>query len=401
MVRAMKHGSQRGAGAPSSPIRKLVPHADGARARGLHVYHLNIGQPDIETPDVMRRALHEYGEEVIAYGPSDGDAPFRSFLLNYYEGLDVALRPSDLLVTTGGSEAVSFAFAACLDPGDEILVPDPMYANYMGYGAMLANPVVPIPTRVEDGYHLPQDLDAYVTPRTKAVLLCNPANPTGAVYTEQEIARVVDLVCRHDLFLIADEVYREFVYDGPTARSVLTWPELEDRAVVVDSLSKRYSLCGARIGCIVSRNESVMGAAMKFAQARLSPPALAQVVAERASVLSPSYFDAVKAEYRRRRDVVYESLASMEGVLVHRPEGAFYQMARLPVADSEDFVRFMLDEFEHNGTTTMVAPGGGFYATPGMGRDEVRIAYVLNADDLRKAMDALKAALLVYRSKGA
>lgn len=397
----MKHGSKRGAQAPSSPIRKLVPHADGARERGLHVYHLNIGQPDIETPEVMRRALNDYGEQVIAYGPSGGDAPFRSFLLNYYEALGVTLRPNDLLVTTGGSEAVSFAFAACLDPGDEILIPDPMYANYLGYGSMLSNPVVPIPTRVEDGYHLPQNLDAYLTPRTKAVLLCNPANPTGAVYTEEEVQRVVDFVCRHDLFLIADEVYREFVYDGPTARSVLTWPELSDRAVVVDSLSKRYSLCGARIGCLVSRNESVMASAMKFAQARLSPPALAQVVAARATQLPAAYFDAVKDEYRRRRDVVYESLSSIEGVLVHRPEGAFYQMARLPVSDSEDFVRFMLDEFDYNGTTTMVAPGGGFYAEEGMGMDEVRIAYVLNADDLGKAMDALKAGLIAYRSKSA
>jgi aspartate aminotransferase len=393
----MKRGSHRGMDAPSSPIRKLVPHADGARERGTHVYHLNIGQPDIETPLVMRQALSNYADEVIAYGPSGGDAPFRSYLMEYYSALGADLRPHDLLVTTGGSEAVSFAFAACLDPGDEILIPDPMYANYLGYASMLGNKVIPIPTRVEEGYHLPESLDGLVTPRTKAVLLCNPANPTGIVYTEDEVARILDLVQRHDLFLIADEVYREFVYDGPTTRSVLTWPEVADRTVVVDSLSKRFSLCGARIGCVVSRNESVMASAMKFAQARLSPPALAQVVAAQAVNVPSEYFDGVRTEYRRRRDVVYESLSGIDGVLVHRPEGAFYQMARLPVSDSEDFVRFMLDEFQLDGATTMVAPGGGFYAADGVGRDEVRIAYVLNENDLRRAMAVLAAGLTAYR----
>jgi len=317
--------------------------------------------------------------------------------MEYYSALGADLRPHDLLVTTGGSEAVSFAFAACLDPGDEILIPDPMYANYLGYASMLGNKVIPIPTRVEEGYHLPESLDGLVTPRTKAVLLCNPANPTGIVYTEDEVARILDLVQRHDLFLIADEVYREFVYDGPTTRSVLTWPEVADRTVVVDSLSKRFSLCGARIGCVVSRNESVMASAMKFAQARLSPPALAQVVAAQAVNVPSEYFDGVRTEYRRRRDVVYESLSGIDGVLVHRPEGAFYQMARLPVSDSEDFVRFMLDEFQLDGATTMVAPGGGFYAADGVGRDEVRIAYVLNENDLRRAMAVLAAGLTAYR----
>ena len=389
----------RGQHAPSSPIRKLVPYADGARARGIQVFHLNIGQPDIETPEVMRQALNTYADEVIAYGPSGGDAPFREFLMGYYSDLGATLSPEHLLVTTGGSEAVLFAFAACLDHGDEVLVPDPMYANYLGYGTMLGNAVRPIPTRVEEGYHLPEDLEAALTPRTKAVLLCNPANPTGAVYTEAEVQRIIEFVVKHDLFLIADEVYREFVYDGPTARSVLTYPELGDRAVVVDSLSKRFSLCGARIGCLVSKNTEVMASATKFAQARLSPPALAQVVATQAKALPKAYFEAVKSEYKRRRDVVYESLQAMAGVMAHRPEGAFYQMARIPVDDSEAFVRFMLEDFSLDGQTTMVAPGGGFYAAEGRGRDEVRIAYVLNEADLRRSMDILAAGLQAYNAR--
>jgi len=264
---------------------------------------------------------------------------------------------------------------------------------------MLGNSVRPIPTRVEDGYHLPENLDAFVTPRTKAVLLCNPANPTGAVYTDEEVARIIDLVVKNDLFLIADEVYREFVYDGPTARSVLTYSDLADRAIVVDSLSKRFSLCGARIGCMVSKNKSVMASAMKFAQARLSPPALAQVVAAKAQALPKEYFESVKSEYRRRRDVVYDALQSIDGVVAHRPEGAFYQMARLPVDNSEALVRFMLEEFSLNGQTAMVAPGAGFYAADNVGHDEVRIAYVLNSQDLATSMEILKAAITAYNAR--
>ena len=392
----MPSTSNRGSSAPSSPIRKLVPFADQAKSRGTHVYHLNIGQPDIETPAVMRAALADYDQTVVAYGPSVGDKPFRDFLFGYYEQLGAPLKPNELCVTTGGSEAVLFAFAACLDAGHSLLVPDPMYANYLGYGALLGNPIVPLPTRVEDGYHLPETLDEYVVPGTKAVLLCNPSNPTGAVYSEAEIERLVRLCHDHDLFLIADEVYREFVYDGPTAPSVLTWPDMEQRAVVVDSLSKRFSLCGARIGCLVSRNAEVMAAALKFAQARLSPPALAQVLAAHGGSLGDAYFGAVKSEYRRRRDVVFDALAAMPGVFAHRPEGAFYQMARLPVDDSERFVRWMLEEFTHNGATTMMAPGAGFYAQPGAGTDEVRIAYVLNETDLAAAMECVAVALQQY-----
>ena len=392
----MPNPSQRGFNAPASPIRKLVPHADQARERGVEVYHLNIGQPDIETPEVMRAALNTSLEPVIAYSPSNGIAAFRSYLLNYYRGIGAELEPDDLLVTTGGSEAIIFAFSSCLDPGDEILIPDPMYANYLGFSTMLGNKVVPIPTSVEDGYHLPEDLEAYVTPRSKAILLCNPANPTGAVYAAEEVQRVIDLALKHDLFIIADEVYREFVYDGPIARTMLSYPELSQRVVVVDSLSKRFSLCGGRVGCLVSKNKNITSAALKFAQARLSPPSLGQFVGSGAGAVKPEYFEAVRTEYKRRREVVYQSLAAIPGVMVHRPEGAFYQMARLPVDNAEDFVRFLLDSFQRNGKTTMVAPGQGFYATPNTGVDEVRIAYVLNEKDLQDAMDALAEGLQAY-----
>ena len=390
--------SNRGANAPSSPIRKLVPLADAARSAGRYVHHLNIGQPDLETPAVMRQALSEYGETVIAYGPSGGDAAFRDVLFEYYGALGAQLQPQQLIVTTGASEAVHLALATCLDHGDELLVPDPMYANYLGYGGVLGNRIVPLPTSVDEGYHLPDDLDQYVTPRTRAVLICNPANPTGAVYSEAEVRRVLDLAVRHDLFVIADEVYREFVYDGDVCRTILSYPEAEGRAVVVDSLSKRYSLCGARIGCFVTNNDQIASAAMKLAQARLSPPALAQVVAARADRLPADYFAQVKAEYRRRRDTVYEALVNIPGVTVHRPEGAFYQMARLPVSDAEAFVRFMLTEFHRDGQTVMLAPAAGFYAAEGAGIDEVRIAYVLEQEKLSHAMWLVGEALAAYNS---
>jgi aspartate aminotransferase len=344
----------------------------------------------------MRKALSSSLDPVISYSPSNGTADFRKYLLDYYRGIGADLSPEDLLVTTGGSEAIIFAFSSCLDPGDEILIPDPMYANYLGFAAMLGNKVVPIPTRVEDGYHLPEDLGDFVTPRCRAVLLCNPANPTGAVYGQEEVQRIIDLALEHDLFIIADEVYREFVYDGPIARTMLSYPELAQRVVVVDSLSKRFSLCGGRVGCLVSRNQDITGAALKFAQARLSPPSLGQFVGAGAHAVTPDYFETVRAEYKRRREVVYQSLASIAGVVVHRPEGAFYQMARLPVDDAENFVRFILDSFDRNGKTTMVAPGQGFYATPNTGVDEVRIAYVLNEVDLQDAMDALAEGLQAY-----
>lgn len=392
----MPYISSRGQSAPSSPIRKLVPHADGARARGVHVYHLNIGQPDIETPEAMRDNVRTGMDPVVAYSPSGGEHAFREFLFGYYRNLGIALDAPDLLVTTGGSEAIIFAFSSCLDPGDGVLIPDPMYANYLGFAAMLGNHVVPIPTRVEDGYHLPDDLHRFVTPECKAVLLCNPSNPTGAVYTEDEIQQIIDLAIRHDLFLIADEVYREFIYQGSTVRSLLSYDDIADRVIVVDSLSKRYSLCGGRIGCLVSRNRQITAASLKFAQARLSPPTLGQLAGAGASSLGETYFDEIRDEYRKRRDIVFDILRQVDGILVHRPEGAFYQMARLPVDDAENFVRFLLDEFSHDGKTTMVAPGAGFYATPGAGRDEVRIACVLNEQDLATSMDILVRGLAVY-----
>lgn len=392
--------SDRGRLAPASPIRKLVPLADAARRRGLHVYQLNIGQPDIETPQVLREGLQRFDEPVIAYSPSAGTEAFRAFLMEYYRRIGAPLAQGDLLVTTGGSEAILFAMAATMDLGDRVLIPDPMYANYIGFATLLGLEVVPVPTRVEDGYHLPLELDRYWQPGVKAVLLCNPSNPTGAVYTPEELRRVVDFCVQRDLFLIGDEVYREFTYETEPPRSLLTWPEVEDRVIVVDSLSKRYSLCGARIGCMVTRNREVAAAALRFAQARLSPPGLAQAVGARAALLDPDYFTGVRESYRARRDLVYEALRAIPGTVVHRPEGAFYLMARLPVADAEDFVRFLLEDFEHEGQTVMVAPAAGFYATPGAGRDEVRIAYVLNEVDLSRAMECLRVGLLAYQARG-
>ena len=390
--------SQRAALAPPSPIRKLVPLAKAARARGISVFHLNIGQPDIETPPAMRAALTGYDEDIISYGPSAGTDSLREFLFAYYHRIGVDLLPDELIVTTGGSEAILFAMAGCLDPGQAVLVPDPMYANYRGMATLLGVRVEPIPTRVDDGYHLPEDLGRFVTDDVRAVLLSNPSNPTGTVYTPDEMERLVALARERDLFIIVDEVYREFVYDVDMPASILTHPSMEDRAVLVDSLSKRYSLCGARIGCLASRNRQIMAGALAFAQARLCPPKLSELVAAQAVRLAPSYFDAARDEYRRRREVVYQALSSM-GSVVHRPEGAFYQMARLPVDDAEGFVRFMLESFDLDGETTMVAPAAGFYATPDRGLDEVRIAYVLNERDLARAMEVLEAGLSAYADR--
>ncbi|MBK9365337.1 MAG: pyridoxal phosphate-dependent aminotransferase [Deltaproteobacteria bacterium] len=391
--------SARGLAVPPSPIRKLVPLADAAKARGVKVFHLNIGQPDIETPAVMRDALRSFDEKVVAYSPSGGTDALRRTLLDYYAGIGVTLTPDQLLVTTGGSEAIHFGMAAAMDPGDVILVPDPMYANYISLAAVLGVTIVPVPTRVEDGYRLPLDWEPYLTPKVKGVLLCNPSNPTGAVYSADELQAVVDFVIRHDLYLFADEVYREFVYEGPLPPSLLTVPALGDRLVVVDSLSKRYSLCGARVGCLVTRNAGIAAGAMRLAQARLSPPLFAQLLGSKATALAPDYFEATRETYRRRRDIVVDALQAMPGVVVARPEGAFYCMARLPVDDAEAFARFMLESFSHEGHTTMVAPGGGFYAQEGRGRDEVRIAYVLDEGELRAAMECLRLGLEAYNAR--
>jgi len=390
--------SKRVSRAPASPIRKLVPLADAAKARGRRVYHLNIGQPDIPTPPQMWDALREARIEVLSYSPSGGIPEFVAALQRYYERHGHTLDREELIVTTAGSEAILFALGTICDPGDEIIIPEPFYANYNGYAALLGVRVVPVISTPEDGYALPprEALVAKITPRTRAILLCSPCNPTGRVYTRAEFETAVELAREHRLFLMADEVYREFCYAPGRPVSVLDFPEIADRAIMVDSLSKRFSVCGARIGCLVSRNRELVAAAMKYAQARLSPPTLGQVMGVAALDLPPSYHAGILEEYRRRRDGVMAALAEMPGVVCQTPQGAFYVMAKLPVADAEAFVRWMLTDFELDGETTMVAPGNGFYATPGAGESEVRIAYVLAAEKLTRAMAIMRAGLDAY-----
>jgi aspartate aminotransferase len=389
--------SRRAALAPPSPIRRLMPLAEAARQRGIHVHHLNIGQPDLPTPAPMRAALARYRDEVIAYGPSDGLPVCRAALRRYYDGLGIPVGDSELVVTTAGSEALLFALAACTNPGESVVVPEPLYANYLGFATLLGVEVRPIPCTVEDGYHLPDQLDRWVEPGTRAFLFANPGNPTGTVYSREELARVADLARRRSLFVIADEVYREFVYDShPRATSLLEFADVGDRAIVADSMSKRYSLCGARVGALISRNAEVMAAVRRFAMARLSPPVLGQLVAAAAVELGPGYFEEIRALYRGRRDLTVRALRAIPGVVCPEPEGAFYVMARLPVADAEAFVRFLLESFAIDGETTMLAPGNGFYHTPGSGQDEVRVAYVLEEGKLKRALRIVAEGLAAY-----
>jgi aspartate aminotransferase len=390
--------SERARIAPPSPIRKLVPFADEARRRGLNVYGLNIGQPDIETPQALMDAVRRSDVRVLAYTPSQGTAEYRAALVEYYARHGIRLSSDEILVTTAGSEAILFAFACATNPGEEVLIPEPMYANYLGFAAMLGTTVVPISCVPEEGYHLPPTaaIEARITPRTKAILYCNPGNPTGTVYTPDEVDGLARLVKEHDLFLVADEVYREFVYEGDPPRSVLQIPGLEDRAIMVDSISKRVSACGARIGCVAARNKDLLAAALKFAQARLSPPTFGQILGQAATRLPDSYFAGVVDEYRRRRDAVHEALAAMPGVVCHKPTGAFYLMARFPVDDAEAFAVWLLTHFQIDGETTFIAPGNGFYASPGAGRQEARIACVLGVEKLRKAMRIVAEGLAAY-----
>jgi aspartate aminotransferase len=385
---------------PASPIRKLMPLADAARGRGIHIYHLNIGQPDIETPEPMRRRLHELRDKVFAYTPSGGTPEYVKTVQAYYEGIGIPLGLEDIIATTGGSEALLFAFLACANEGDEALVVEPFYTNYSAFATMAGVRLVPLTSKAEDGFHLPPraEWEKAVTDRTRMVLLCNPSNPTGTVYTAEELRMVADFCREHGLFLVADEVYREFVYDGRLAISALTFAGDEDFVIVVDSQSKRYSACGIRLGCLVSRNREITQAVMKMAQGRLSAPGLAQVVAAGAGDIGPEYTEGVVTEYQRRRDVLFEGLSRIPGVFLRKPEGAFYFVARLPVDDAEEFARWLLTDFERKGATVMVAPAEGFYATPGLGRDEVRIAYVLKEADLREAVEIIGAALPAYRS---
>lgn len=392
--------SSRGLALPPSPIRKLSPYADAAKARGVKVFHLNIGQPDLETPKVMRDRLKSI-DPVIAYSPSAGTPQYLAAMCRYYATVGLHIEPANVVATTGGSEALFFAFLCLAEAGDEVIVAEPFYTNYNSFAAMAGVRLVPVQSRGEEGFHLPprEAYEAALTPRTRFVLLCNPNNPTGTVYSREEVLRVATFCRDHDLFLVSDEVYREFVYDGLIATSALDLEGFEDRVVVVDSLSKRFSACGIRLGCFVSRNAELIATVTRAAQGRLSPPGLAQVLALGMSEIGEDYHQGVRAEYQKRRDVLQEELEKLPGIFLRKPEGAFYVVARLPVSDSDDFARFLLEDFSFEGATVMVAPAAGFYATPGLGMNEVRIAYVLNCDDLRRAIHVLGEGLKAYAQR--
>lgn len=392
--------SHRGSLMPPSPIRKLVPYAEAAKKRGTKVYHLNIGQPDIETPPAILDAVRNADIKVLEYSHSAGFESYRRKLAEYYKRNDIDVNHNQIIITTGGSEAILFAIMSCLDPEDEIIIPEPFYANYNGFSTSAGVKIVPIPSGIEDGFSLPSidDFEKAVTPKTKAIMICNPNNPTGYLYSREELDVLKQICLKHDLFLFSDEAYREFCYDGQKHISALSLEGLEEHAVLMDTISKRYSACGGRIGAFVTRNKQVLDAAMKFAQARLSPPSFAQILGEAAVDLPLDYFDSVHAEYTSRRDLLVKRLQAMDGVTCPKPGGAFYAMAKLPVNDSEKFCQWLLEEFSYNGATVMMAPAAGFYATPGKGRNEVRLAYVLNNDDINGAMDCLEQALKEYKN---
>ena len=390
--------SERAGRIPASPIRKLVPLADAAKARGTKVYHLNIGQPDIETPPAMRNRLKQFDDKVIEYSPSGGTPEYLRSLQRYYERrLGIPLATNQILATTGGSEAILFSFMACGDEGDEVIVLEPFYANYKSFAAMAGLNIVPVTSRGREGFHLPErdGWERVVTPRSRVLILCNPNNPTGTVYRPEEMEMIASFCRDHGLFLVSDEVYREFVYDGRHAISALELPGSEEFVIVVDSLSKRYSACGIRLGSLVTRNPKIYDACLRMAQGRLSPPGLAQFIAVGAESLGDEYARGVVAEYQRRRDVLYEGLTSIPGVFLQKPEGAFYCIARLPIDDAERFAAWLLTDFQHDGETVMVAPGNGFYASA-LGLNEVRIAYVLKEEDLRTSISLLAEALQRY-----
>jgi len=395
--------SRRASAMPASPIRRLAPLAGAAIAAGKRVHHLNIGQPDIPSPKEMLDKLHRFDQSNIAYGPSEGLPEFIQALCDYYGKWNLEIAPSEIFVTTGGSEAIMFVIGAVADDGDEVLVFEPFYTNYNGFAQLVGVKTVPVTTRNEDGYHLPdaETIESKITPRTRAILLCSPNNPTGTVYSQEELDRVAKICRDRGLYLIADEVYREFTYDGLTHRSALSLPGMDQQVIVVDSLSKRVSMCGARIGWIVSRNKELMGAVLKFGQARLCPPTVGQVMGSAIGEVPESYIRDVIAEYELRRNVVYEHLTEMPGVTLRRPEGAFYVCARVPVDDASAFAEFMLRDFDLDGETVMVAPADGFYATPGLGRDEVRIAYVLDRERLARSMKIVAAALEAFPGRRA
>lgn len=397
----MPQVSQKGRQMPESPIRKLVPYAESAKKKGHKVYHLNIGQPDIKTPEVALEAIKNNDIKILEYSHSAGFESYRNKLAASYQAHGVNVNPENIIITTGGSEALLFALGSTLDAGDEIIIPEPFYANYNGFSVASGVKVVPVISTIDEGFALPPiaDFEKLITPKTKAILICNPGNPTGYLYTQDEISQLAALVKKHDLFIIADEVYREFTYDGDKHYSVMNVAGLEEHAIMIDSVSKRYSMCGARIGCIVSKNKEVMATAMKFAQARLSPPTFEQIASEAALDTPQSYFDEVITEYKERRNTLVTALEKIEGVKVATPKGAFYCIARLPVDNADAFAQWLLESYDNNGETVMVAPAAGFYSTPGVGLNEIRIAYVLKKEDLIRSVEILKDALSKYNNK--
>jgi len=392
--------STKGGLMPLSPIRKLVPFAEQAKKEGVKVFHLNIGQPDIKTPDVALDAIKNSNLEVLEYSRSEGSETYREKLSEYYKKNDIQIAADNIIITTGGSEALLFTFGSIMDLGDEVIIPEPFYANYNGFSIAQGVKVVPVVSGIESNFALPPiaDFEALITPKTKAILICNPGNPTGYLYSKDEIQQLAALVKKHDLFLIADEVYREFTYDGLEHYSIMQEDGIESNAIIIDSVSKRYSMCGARIGCIVTRNKSVLNTALKFAQARLSPPTYGLIASEAALDTPDSYFSEVISEYVERRNVLIKELEKIDGVKVAVPNGAFYCIVELPVTDTDKFAQWMLENFRVNNQTIMVAPAAGFYSTQGLGKNQVRIAYVLNKEDLKTSVAILKAALNKYNS---
>ena len=390
--------SDKGMAMPSSPIRKLVPYAEAAKARGVKVYHLNIGQPDIKTPEVALDAIKNIKETVIEYSHSAGNISYRKKLAESYKKYDIDVTADEMIITTGGSEAITIAFMSTLNNGDEVIVPEPFYANYNGFAIQTGVIIKPITSSISNDFALPaiEEIEKLITPKTKGIVICNPNNPTGYLYSKEELFLLADIVKKHDLYLYSDEVYREFCYDGNTHFSVMNLPGLEQNVIMMDSVSKRYSMCGVRIGCLISKNKDVMSTAMKFAQARLCPPSFGQIASEAAIETPNEYFDEVYTEYIARRDFMVAGLNEIEGVYCPNPKGAFYTVVKLPIDDSDKFAQWILEEFEYNKQTVMMAPATGFYNTPGLGKNEVRIAYVLKIEDLKNAIETLKHALEAY-----
>jgi aspartate aminotransferase len=389
--------SRRGQLMPPSPIRKLVPYAEAAKKRGIKVYHLNIGQPDIETPKLVLDAVRHSDFKVLEYSHSAGNESYRKKLVKYYAGVGINVTHNEIIITTGGSEAILFGFMTCMDAGDEVIIPEPFYANYNGFAVAADVKVVPVTSHIENGFALPPvgEIEKKITSKTKAIVICNPNNPTGYLYSPEEMQQLKEIILKHKLYLFSDEAYREFCYEGKQfSAGHLTG--VDDHVIIMDTISKRYSACGGRIGAFVTKNKMVLDAAMKFAQARLSPPSFAQIAGEAAIDLPPDYFNTTKAEYRSRRDLIVKRLNAMEGVFCPNPGGAFYAMAKLPIDDADNFCQWLLESFDHNGQTVMLAPATGFYGTPGLGKQEVRLAYVLNTTAINGAMDCLDAALKIY-----